>query len=162
MKYQKLNRKAMVAMYLGTLIRAIIMGAIFVVGLIFMPKDLEFLRVVNWILLGLVGLNLIIAPYFRYHRQKYIVDQERIEIVRGLIGFTREIVPIERIQNIELTKGPILRAFHLTDLSVITAGGRVKIGFLEDETAEGIADSLRDKINSNIRNNNQTNEQAGE
>lgn len=41
--------------------------------------------------------------------------------------------------------------FKLSNVSVITAGGRVKIDFLEDDVAEELASRLKTRINNIVK-----------
>ena len=56
------------------------------------------------------------------------------------------LVPVERIHQVEVVRGPINRMFGLSDVVVTTAGGTVKVQFLEDGVAETIADSLNESV----------------
>ena len=104
----------------------------------------------KWISLILAVLTLIVvlvSPYFRYHRYRYSINEECIDIIEGYLFVKRNIVPIERIHKIQTKKGPIDQLFRVAKVIVTTGGGDVILSFLEDERAEQIADSLRKRIN---------------
>ena len=63
----------------------------------------------------------------------------------------RNIVPIERLHKLEISKGPIDQIFHVAKVTVTTAGGDVTLRFLEEEKAEKIAENLQKRINEIVK-----------
>ena len=57
-----------------------------------------------------------------------------------------EIVPIERVQKIEMSRGPVERRYGLASVSVVTAGGDVDVRYLPAAEAEEISESLKRKV----------------
>ena len=55
-------------------------------------------------------------------------------------------VPIERIHQVDVSRGPINRAFGLADVMITTAGGSVTIDHLEEDVAEDIAGRLNQSV----------------
>lgn len=157
MKYNKLNRKAIGCMYVSTAIASAIFAAI-VIGIYFLSRDevpLEYIGLAKLIVTALVIVivfNVIFSPIIRYRRYRYLIDNEKVEIITGLLFITREIVPIERLHKITIEKGPIDRMFGLGKVIVTTAGGIATIRFLEEIKAEEIAEHLKNKINQIIIN----------
>lgn len=128
----------------GTVILVII-GAVNWFWLI--PEDIS---VGMWISAGLavlILLDVIVSPYFRYHRYRYSINDECIDIVEGYLFIKRNIVPIERLHKLQTARGPFDQLFKVAKVVVTTGGGDVTISFLEEEKAEQIADSLRRRIN---------------
>lgn len=99
------------------------------------------------ILAILTLFDILISPYFRYHRYRYNIDEECIDIKEGYLFIKRQIVPIERIHKLQTVKGRIDQFFHVSKVIVTTAGGDVTIRFLEEEKAEQIAERLQVRIN---------------
>lgn len=149
MKYEKLNKKALTCMYVQTIIRFV-----FVTGIIIVLDTLcreDWPPYVSLILYGVIGLfflYLLIAPKVRYERYRYILNQEELEVRKGLIIINTEIVPIERLHKIEVSSGPILRAFGLKEVVATTAGSNIIVSYLDDEVAEAIAQHLKKRINT--------------
>ena len=147
--YEKLSKRALSCMYMsgivtGTVILVII-GAVNWFWLI--PEDIS---VGMWISAGLavlILLDVIVSPYFRYHRYRYSINDECIDIVEGYLFIKRNIVPIERLHKLQTARGPFDQLFKVAKVVVTTGGGDVTISFLEEEKAEQIADSLRRRIN---------------
>ena len=104
----------------------------------------------KWISLGLAVLilaDVLISPYFRYHRYRYSINEECIDIIEGYLFVKRNIVPIERLHKLQTKRGPVDQMFGVEKVVVTTGGGDVTISFLEVEKAEQIAESLRQRIN---------------
>ena len=99
------------------------------------------------VLAALILLDVLVSPYFRYHRYRYSINDECIDIVEGYLFVKRNIVPIERLHKLQTAKGPFDQFFKVAKVVVTTGGGDVTISFLEEEKAEQIADSLRRRIN---------------
>ena len=111
------------------------------------PDDIIIGKWISLILAVLTLIDVLVSPYFRYHRYRYSINQECIDIIEGYLFVKRNIVPIERIHKIQTKKGPIDQMFRVAKVIVTTGGGDVTLSFLEDERAEQIADNLRKRIN---------------
>lgn len=149
MSYEKLSKKAIGCMYVGSFIGTIIVVGI-LAGLLYwlIPEDL---LIVRYIMIGLIAFliaNFLLGPMVRYNRYCYSINEEAIDVKEGFVYIERQIVPIERLHNIEISKGPINRIFGLSEVKVTTAGSTVSIKFLEDKQAEFIVQSLQKRINT--------------
>lgn len=149
MHYQKLSSRALKCMYTATAAGSmIVLAGIGAVNYwLFFPKDIGIGKLVSLVLVILTIFDLAVSPYFRYHRYRYSINEECIDIKEGYLFTKRHIVPIERLHKLQTAKGPIDRLFGVAKVVVTTAGGDVTIRFLEEEKAEQIADSLRTRIN---------------
>ena len=152
-KYEKLSKRALHCMYLAGIIGGIIVlaviGAVNVLWLF--PEDIT---VGKWISLALVVLTLLdvlASPYFRYHRYRYSINEECIDIIEGYLFVKRSIVPIERIHKLQTAKGPFDQIFKVAKVIVTTGGGDVTLSFVEEEKAEKIAENLRRRINEIVK-----------
>ena len=149
LRYEKLSKRALYCMYTagaaGGVIALVIIGAVDYFWIF--PEDITVGKWISMILAVLILADVLISPYFRYHRYRYSINEEYIDIIEGYLFVKRNIVPIERIHKIQTKKGPIDQIFRVAKVIVTTGGGDVTISFLEDERAEQIADSLRKRIN---------------
>ena len=130
-------------MYVATALASVI--ALAVIGAVnwlwIFPKDMDMLKAVSLALMILILFDALASPYFRYHRYRYSINEECIDIKEGYLFVKRNIVPIERLHK------PIDQMFKVAKVVVTTAGGDVTIRFLEEEKAEQIAENLRGRIN---------------
>ena len=149
MKYEKLSKRALGCMYVATALASVI--ALAVIGAVnwlwIFPKDMDMLKAVSLALMILILFDALASPYFRYHRYRYSINEECIDIKEGYLCVKRNIVPIERLHKLQTLKGPIDQMFKVAKVVVTTAGGDVTIRFLEEEKAEQIAENLRGRIN---------------
>ena len=136
-------------MYVATALASVI--ALAVIGAVnwlwIFPKDMDMLKAVSLALMILILFDALASPYFRYHRYRYSINEECIDIKEGYLFVKRNIVPIERLHKLQTLKGPIDQMFKVAKVVVTTAGGEVTIRFLEEEKAEQIAENLRGRIN---------------
>ena len=149
MKYEKLSKRALGCMYVATALASVI--ALAVIGAVnwlwIFPKDMDMLKAASLALVILTLFDALASPYFRYHRYRYSINEECIDIKEGYLFVKRNIVPIERLHKLQTLKGPIDQMFKVAKVVVTTAGGDVTIRFLEEEKAEQIAENLRGRIN---------------
>ena len=93
---------------------------------------------------------IIIVPIVRFKRYRYLIETDRIEIVEGVFFIKRTLVPIDRIHQISVSRGPIDSAFGVAKVSVITAGATATFRFLDEEKADEIALHLNTRIKEKL------------
>ncbi len=148
--FKRLHPKIKNAMRVGILIFLIFsMAALTLVWLF--AQNLQ--GIVYWsLMLMLIPINiiavldLIIVPTIFYARYRYNVGSDRIDVLRGVLIIRHMVVPVERIHQVEVTRGPIKNLFGLADVTITTAGGKASIEYLELQEAEGIANKLNEKV----------------
>lgn len=150
---EKLSKKALGCMYVATALWSIILLVAIVISCVlwFIPEDIMIGQMLSVVFGVLILANAIISPYFRFHRYRYKIDEEFIDIREGYLFVTREIVPIERLHKMETMRGPIDTMFGVAKVKVTTAGGEVTIRFLEQEKAERIAEGLGRYVNHIVK-----------
>mgnify|MGYP000025429472 CR=1 FL=1 len=126
MAYEKLSRRALGCMYtaeiIGDVIFIVLIGIVNIFWLI--PKQIEIGRWISAVLLIYAAVSMLAEPYFRYNRYRYSINEECIDIREGYLFVKRNIVPIERLHKLEISKGPIDQIFHVAKVTVTTGGGR--------------------------------------
>lgn len=150
---EKLSKKALGCMYVATALWSAILFVAIIVSYVlwFVPEDIMIGKVLSLVFGFIILANAIISPYFRFHRYRYKIDEEFIDIREGYLFVTREIVPIERLHKMETIRGPIDSMFGVAKVKVTTAGGEVTIRFLEEEKAERIAEGLGRYVNHIVK-----------
>lgn len=149
MDYKKLNKKAMTCMYVKTWIVSIIWIVILVVCNILLKDEIpNIVRGIIYAIIAFIVIYSLIAPKFRYERYRFLLTEEEFAVRKGLMVVKTEIVPIERLHKIEVSSGPIFRAFCLKEIKVTTAGGEINVSYLENEIADKIAEHLKIRINT--------------
>lgn len=104
----------------------------------------------------------LVVPPIRFRRYTYLIADDRIEIIEGILFVTRTIVPIDRIHQIDIKRGPLDTVTGVAKVIVTTAGSAAVFRFLEPERAESIALYLNESISRKLRakETNQDNEET--
>ncbi len=98
-----------------------------------------------WMVWGITALVLIftfllvvIIPNIRWKQWYYQVDENAIELQNGIIILTQTLVPLNRVQHVDTSQGPILDNYGLADVIISTAATKHKIPALDTDTAEAV------------------------
>lgn len=89
------------------------------------------------------------APGRHYRALGYALDGDELHVASGVWTRTETVVPLGRVQHIDVSQGPIERAFGVTRLVLHTAGtmnSLVVVLGLARQTAESIRDEIRSRI----------------
>jgi membrane protein YdbS with pleckstrin-like domain len=104
-----------------------------------------FLR---WAIPILVLLYAVVAigvrPRLRYRVHRWEVTDEAVYTLTGWLSRTWTLVPISRIQTVDVTRGVMQQLFGLASVAVLTASseGTVRVPHLEADVAQRVADDL--------------------
>lgn len=102
-------------------------------------------------LVPLIGLlSVVIVPRRRYQRLAFALHPTMLQVVRGWLFHTDTIVPLVRVQHIDVTRGPLDKAFGTASLIVHTAGTHNNIVTLPGLAPER-AGAIRDEIRQHVR-----------
>lgn len=149
LKYEKINPKAKPLMLLGDIIGCTVLTATMLVLRHFFLRNITgtIWAVLIAIVLAIVWIVELISLWIRYARLKYSFNDREIRIRKGFLIIEETVIPIERLQQIALTTGPLDAVFGLTRVNLVTAGGETDVRFLEKDRADEIVGRLRDRIN---------------
>ncbi|NGZ74624.1 PH domain-containing protein [Saccharibacillus alkalitolerans] len=78
------------------------------------------------------------VPILIYNRFGFVVYEEEVEIRKGLFFITETLVPMTKVQHVELESGPILRKYDLAELKIVTAATTHSIAGLKSSEAESL------------------------
>lgn len=98
-------------------------------------------------------LAVILLPNRRYRRLGYVLHPKLLQVVRGWMFHIDTIVPLVRVQHIDVTRGPLDKAFGTATLVVHTAGTHnsiVTLPGLHPDKASAIRDEIRQHIRSDF------------
>ena len=116
---------------------------------LFVPADAGTpVTVVRW--LGPVfvvvygALAIGVRPRLRYRVHRWEVTDEAVYTLTGWLSRTWTLVPISRIQTVDVTRGVMQQLFGLASVAVLTASseGTVRVPHLEAGVAQRVADDL--------------------
>jgi membrane protein YdbS with pleckstrin-like domain len=96
-------------------------------GLVWFAGEHQWTQLRWWRIgaLGLTALHFawsVIAPPLAYARWRYRVGDDLLLMRYGIFFHEERLVPVRRMQHVDLTRGPIERLFGLATLVVFTAG----------------------------------------
>jgi hypothetical protein len=93
---------------------------------------------------------IFVVPSRRYQRLGYALHPTLLQVVRGWLFHADTIVPLVRVQHIDVTRGPLDKMFGTANLVVHTAGTHNSIVVLPG-LAPDRASEIRDEIRRHIR-----------
>ncbi|MFH5881310.1 PH domain-containing protein [Liberiplasma polymorphum] len=120
----------------------------YVIVRIYVPVLPLWPAVMGYVFFGILGLlQIFVIPKIRMIYWGYEIKENEIDIQYGIIVIRRSLIPMNRVQHVDIAYGPVLRLFNLASLSVTTAGSNHKIPALKIETAK----TLHTKISGLIQ-----------
>ena len=93
---------------------------------------------------------IVTAPQRIYARLGYRLTERLLQIVRGWVFHVDTVVPLVRVQHIDVTRGPLEKMFGVATLVVHTAGTHNSIVTLPGLAPERAAE-IRDIIREHVR-----------
>ncbi|MCL6570749.1 MAG: PH domain-containing protein [Bacillus sp. (in: Bacteria)] len=94
-----------------------------------------------WMILIVLGviftfLHIFLFPSLRWRQWRYEVREEEIEIAQGIFIRTRTLIPMIRVQHVDMVQGPLLRKYQLASVIINTAATKHEIPALDESEAE--------------------------
>ncbi|GAA4747896.1 PH domain-containing protein [Sphingomonas daechungensis] len=93
------------------------------------------------------------APQRIYRRLHYRLTERLLQVVRGWLFHVDTVVPLVRVQHIDVTRGPLEKMFGVATLVVHTAGTHnsiVTLPGLKPERAAEIRDIIREHVRTDF------------
>lgn len=126
-----------------------IIGSLFTMGLAYGIYYFAH-RYVSYWSLGIGGvisfLAIFVHPFIEYKQWRYCIAEDRVEFTHGIYFSSKTIIPISKIQHLEITQGPLQKLFHLSSIEIYTAGQSHKIEAILTAEAEEIVENLNNSI----------------
>ena len=168
---KKLDIRAKESWFMARIITFIIFAVIMVIGWVFL-KDLVGTEIIivyfsiDALILIFLLINALVYPAIEYKQWTYSIDENKVQIVHGIFFITSSIVPIVRIQHVEMQQGPINRIFNLANIEIKTAGGSISIPGIHKDEAASLAEyinvktiiKVKERLNIDIRESGVDNE----
>jgi uncharacterized protein len=142
-----LSRSAIGLWVVEGVISTVVWVALVVAFLLFVP-EVGPVPVLRWLLPTLAAVDAVVAigirPWVRYRVHRWEVTGEAVYTLTGWLTRTWTLVPISRIQTVDVTRGVLQQLFGLATVAVLTASsqGTVRVLHLEAEVAQRVADDL--------------------
>ena len=123
-----------------------LIGSLFILAIAFVI----FLFLQHWLVLAQAGLiflyMVVVHPQLEYRQWSYQITDISICYNHGIYARRFTIIPISRIQHLEIRQGPVLKHFKLSNVEIYTAGQAHLIVALKTDEAEGIVESINQII----------------
>jgi membrane protein YdbS with pleckstrin-like domain len=107
-----------------------------------LPGWLHALAVVAALTAGLVGV--LVVPQLRWRRWRWEVRDEEVDLRHGVIAEIRTIVPMARVQHVDVRRSFLQQQSGTADLVIHTAAGQTTIPMLPDAAALEVRDRIAD------------------
>ncbi len=102
------------------------------------------------ILVVIALVAVLLAPERTYRRLRYRLTGQVLQVVRGWLFHVDTVVPLVRVQHIDVVRGPLDKMFGTASLVVHTAGTHNSVVMLPGLSPERAAE-MRDRIREHVR-----------
>lgn len=94
--------------------------------------------------LGYAVVTIAVRPRLRFRVHRWEVTGEAVYTLTGWLTRTWTLVPISRVQTVDVTRGVVQQLFGLATVAVLTASsqGTVRIQHLDVDVARHVADHV--------------------
>jgi membrane protein YdbS with pleckstrin-like domain len=148
-EYSRVSPRLTVVEELGNLGWTVLFVAVTAIPLVLNAVDVwpGYPTWLSWLVPAAIlayGIVAAIVIPFSVRRRRYSLREDDFVAARGVIWHRIEVVPYGRIQYVDMTAGPVLRAFGLTRIKIHTAATDTHpevLGITADEGAR-----LRDEL----------------
>ena len=144
--FRILNPISKKSMYIKNAIYIAFLLIMYVVLWVFLPSVERFYFYILLVLIIGAIIYFIVSPIIYYNHYCYKISDDKIEIRKGIFVLNQELVPIERIHQVNVSRGPINRFFDLASVTITTAGGNATLEYLDKDLASEIANKLNEIV----------------
>ena len=144
-----LSRSAIGLWVTEGVIASLFLGVAAAAFALFVPSDAPApFPMLRWLVPALVLVYAVVAigirPWVRFRVHRWEVTGEAVYTLTGWLTRTWTLVPISRIQTVDVTRGVLQQLFGLSTVAVLTASsqGTVRVWHLEADVAQRVADDL--------------------
>ncbi|NCU18034.1 PH domain-containing protein [Pallidibacillus pasinlerensis] len=120
-----------------------------IIGLYIMQKIFNWPPWIGIVLIFLFVLSCIwllwgifVKPFYLQKSWRYEISEEFAQMKKGIITVTHQVVPMTKVQSVELYQGPILRKYKLFSIKIGTMGTSHEIPGLTEQEAKEIRDTI--------------------
>ena len=85
-----------------------------------------------------------VVPSLRWRRWRWELRDEELDLRHGLVTEVRTIVPISRVQHVEVRRTALASALGLSEVVVHTAAGTTEVPAMDERAAVAVRDRIAD------------------
>ena len=145
----RLSRSAIGLWVTQGVLESLLSAAVATAFLLFVPSSVGGpVPVLRWIVPVAVAVEAVlligVRPWLRFRVHRWEVTQDAVYTLTGWLTRTWTLVPVSRIQTVDVTRGVVQQLFGLASVAVLTASsqGTVRVPHLEVDVAHRVADDL--------------------
>ena len=146
--YHQISPKAIKIRNLNDLVTSGVATIIFAI-LLYCTYQFNWWSWLQYIWIGLIVLTVIGIPWtfavsspIFYKTFRYGLTDDFLYIKSGIWTISEVVVPMAKIQSIELTQGAIMRKFGVSTVQVSTMKESYEISYIESEVAQKLRDDI--------------------
>jgi membrane protein YdbS with pleckstrin-like domain len=98
--------------------------------------------VLPWLALLVVFIGVFVAPTLEYRRWRWRLDDDELDLRHGAVTEIRSIIPVARIQHVDIKRTFVARLWDVAAVVVHTAAGHTEIPALPEHEAVQVRDRL--------------------
>ena len=153
MEFTKMGKNTQKKMAVDEMISATIVIAIawiirYAVLSFNLPERFQHIVSILFVVLTFAMLaSILLSPTLGYHHRAYRADDRSVEYIEGIFFVNHHIIPVRRMQQVDIQKGPISKFFGTATVTVTTAGGTLQIEDINIQDAEELSERLKSMIN---------------
>lgn len=98
------------------------------------------------VIVALVGVFAV--PQLRWRRWRWELRDEEIDLRHGAVTEIRTIVPMARVQHVDVRRSLVAQNFGMADVVIHTAAGETKLPMLSEADAVEVRDRIADLARS--------------
>ncbi len=121
------------------------------IGILFLETEARLpIAITGGISLAIVYFFSLVFPLIAYNYRTYGYDDKRIVINHGVIFRHNIVVPVCQIQDLHITKGPLMMLCGLSSIIISTAGSTHVISGIDSGVANDMLNELEALLNTRI------------
>ncbi|MCX8131475.1 MAG: PH domain-containing protein [Clostridia bacterium] len=123
----------------GVIASIIIMSVCYVIG-----KFTSYLVLIPGVAISIYIT--VVHPFFEYRQWAYRISEKHIDFIHGIVFRKRTLIPVSRIQHMDIKQGPLQKKFSLANIAIFTAGQSHEIEAVLYSEAQEIVSSINKRI----------------
>ncbi|WLV24896.1 PH domain-containing protein [Aciduricibacillus chroicocephali] len=125
-------------------------GEVFVLAIIYLlARNFHWYAWIDWFLYGLGAVSVLyavwsigLAPMLMQRYWRYDVGEEFIQLQHGRLIRSNQLIPLTKVQYVELGQGPLLRSQNLFRIEIGTMGSQHVIPGLSEQEAYRVRERI--------------------
>ncbi|MGP7819307.1 PH domain-containing protein [Niallia sp. 01092] len=130
--------------FITTIVILLVLGVLYYLGVYFSWENW-----IGWIIIALIILTILssiwgilVEPALKQKYWRYDVSEEFIQLKSGVWNEKHQLIPMTKVQSVELNQGPFLRKYQLYSISIGTMGSSHEIPAVSKEEAYQLRDQI--------------------